>query len=116
MIFNIFSMIVLTLAGGIGYSRLRRDDSIDGLIKRTKEHLEVEDYENAGRFYMMAREVFNELEHDKKIKNHPELLRLHGILKRYSMIKEAQMLTEKYEKGMITDQEMERLNYLMFGP
>ena len=114
MAMGLFGLMVMALAGGIGYSRMRSVDPMNDLIRRAGEHVNAEEYDSARNLYVMAREAFQQLEHDKKVRNHPELLKLHNILKRYSVIKEAQTLTEKYEEGTITRQEMKRLNDMMF--
>ena len=65
--------MLLALAGGIGYSRLRSVDPMEDLIKRANEHVSAEEYDSAHNLYVMAREAFHQLEHDKRVKNHPEL-------------------------------------------
>ena len=119
LVMALFGMMALAVAAGVGFSRTRfnstvtKTDDMENLIRKTKKHINSQEYESAKNVYMTARKTFQKLEQDKKIKNHPELVKLHGVLKRYSLIKEAQELAEKYESGTITQAEMKRLNEIM---
>ena len=113
-LFGIMGLVAVGLTGRIGYRRLAGGDPMPGLLKKAESHLSADEYPQAHSFYSMARRVFMELEEEAKVKHYDRLAMVYQSLKRYSAVKEAQELTEKYDKGTITEEELGRLGDLVY--
>ena len=66
-----------------------------------KRLIEEEKYDDAYALYVDARRKFSELEEDVKLKYYDGLIKIYVNLRKYSEIREAQTLAEKYAAGNI---------------
>lgn len=112
-LFGIVGLMAVGLTGRMSYRRMAGSDPMQGLLKKAESHLSADEYPQANSFYSMARHVFAQLEEEAKEKHYDRLVSVYQSLKRYSAVKEAQELTEKYDKGTITKEELGRLGDLV---
>ena len=113
VLYALLGIVALAVGGRIGYEKLATRDPMPGMMQKAEKHLDNEQYSEALESYSQARQMFMKLEEDAKVKHHTQLVGIYQSLKRYSIMKEAQSLTEKYEKGDITREEMQRLSELL---
>ncbi len=112
--YALIGMVALVIAGRVGYEKIASSrDPMQGLVDKAKKMIENEQYEKACEMYSMARQAYSQLEGEAKLKHYDSLISIYQNLKRYSELKEAQRLAEKYAQGTITKEEMGRLNEML---
>ncbi len=112
--YALIGMVALVIAGRVGYEKLASSrDPMQGMVTDAKKMIENEQYEQAYEIYSKARQAYSQLEGEARLKHYDSLVSIYQNLKRYSEIKQAQRLAEKYAQGTITKEEMGRLNEML---
>lgn len=114
VLFALIGMAALIVVGRIGYEKIADSrDPMQGIVTDAKKLIENEQYEEAYAVYEKARQAYSQLEEEAKLKHYDSLISIYQNLKRYSELKEAQKLAEKYAQGTITREELRRLNEML---
>ncbi len=114
VLYALIGMAALIVVGRIGYEKIAESrDPMQGMVTDAKKLIENEKYEEAYEVYAKARQAYSQLEEEAKLKHYDSLISIYQNLKRYSELKEAQRLAEKYAQGTITREELRKLNEML---
>ena len=108
----LISLLGLTLLF-VSYRANQPDVKISSLLYHSEKHIRNGNHEHATPMYKEALGIYKNLSKDEKAHNYPRLMRVYNHLSLHQKQKEAKALTEKYQNGNITEQEMQRLRELL---
>ncbi len=97
----------------ITYRANQPEARIKSLLESSESHIRKGAHEKAIPGYKQALGLYKGLSTQEKAQNYNRLMRVYSHLSLNQKQKEARVLTEKYQKGAITQQELMRLRQLL---
>ncbi len=97
----------------VSYRVSQPDARIARMLNDSESRIREGQHEKAAPIYKKALSIYRTLNDSDKVRHYHRLARIYNHLSTNQKQKEAKILTEKYQKGAITQLEMERLRQLL---